>query len=116
MPMASLTSLVVISVADRKLWLDTRGEPVITTTPNGVENANRWGWTEAIAVAAPSVEVIANELENHAHAYSYQTGRGSTYLGCRCRAKPEKRSPAPDDAWLNLHRAQVIADLLRDQP
>lgn len=34
----------------RKLWIDTLGEPVITTTPNGVNNAKRWGWTEAVAV------------------------------------------------------------------
>ena len=31
----------------RKLWIDTRGEPVITTTPNGERNARRWGWVEA---------------------------------------------------------------------
>lgn len=41
----------------RQLWIDTRGEPVITTTPNGVRNAKRWGWVEAVAVpqdAAPT--------------------------------------------------------------
>lgn len=31
----------------RKLWIDTRGEPVITTAPNGERNARRWGWVEA---------------------------------------------------------------------
>lgn len=35
---------------DRKLWLDTRGVPVITTSPNGERNARRWGWTPAVAV------------------------------------------------------------------
>ena len=35
----------------RKLWLDTSGLPVITTTPNGERNAARWGWTPAAAVA-----------------------------------------------------------------
>ena len=30
----------------RKLWIDTRGEPVITTAPNGERNARRWGWVE----------------------------------------------------------------------
>ncbi|MEV8177218.1 hypothetical protein AB0O99_04120 [Cellulosimicrobium funkei] len=34
----------------RRLWIDTTGQPVITTTPNGVKNATRWGWTEAKAV------------------------------------------------------------------
>jgi hypothetical protein len=37
-------------VTDRRLWIDTTGQPVITTTPNGVKNARRWGWTEAQAV------------------------------------------------------------------
>lgn len=43
----------------RQLWIDTRGEPVITTTPNGVRNAKHWGWVEAVAVpqgAAPEPE------------------------------------------------------------
>ena len=34
----------------RKLWLDTRGVPVITTAVNGERNAERWGWTPATAV------------------------------------------------------------------
>ena len=34
---------------DRKLWLDTRGVPVVTTSPNGERNARRWGWTPAVA-------------------------------------------------------------------
>ena len=34
----------------RELWLDTMGEPVITTTSNGRKNAIYWGWTPAIAV------------------------------------------------------------------
>ena len=34
----------------RKLWIDTRGEPVITTAPNGERNARRWGWVEAEAI------------------------------------------------------------------
>ena len=34
----------------RKLWIDTCGEPVITTTQMGERNAKRWGWIEAEAV------------------------------------------------------------------
>ena len=37
-------------MSDRRLWIDTTGEAVITTTPNGTRNARRWGWTEAQAV------------------------------------------------------------------
>jgi hypothetical protein len=37
-------------MSDRRLWIDTTGKPVITTTPNGAKNARRWGWTEAQAV------------------------------------------------------------------
>ena len=37
-------------MSTRELWLDTQGEPVITTTSNGRKNAARWGWTPAIAV------------------------------------------------------------------
>lgn len=40
---------------NRKLWLDTRGVPVITTTKNGEANAIRWGWTEARAVPADAL-------------------------------------------------------------
>lgn len=42
--------------ASRKLWLDTSGLPVITTTPNGKCNAARWGWTPAVAVAEGSLD------------------------------------------------------------
>jgi len=41
---------------NRKLWLDTRGQPVITTTANGERNALRWGWTPAVAVAKGSLD------------------------------------------------------------
>ena len=34
----------------KKLWIDTCGEPVITTTQRGERNAERWGWIEAEAV------------------------------------------------------------------
>ena len=37
-------------MSERELWLDTRGEPVITTTSKGRQNALYWGWTPAIAV------------------------------------------------------------------
>ena len=40
----------------RKLWLDTSGLPVITTTPNGERNATRWGWTPAVAVAKGAID------------------------------------------------------------
>jgi hypothetical protein len=38
----------------RKLWIDSTGEPVVTTTLNGEKNAAFWGWTEARAVPADS--------------------------------------------------------------
>lgn len=49
---------------DRKLWLDTRGVPVITTSPNGERNARRWGWTPAVASAVTEGDIarIAAEL------------------------------------------------------
>lgn len=33
-----------------RLWIDTRGVPVITTTAKGARNAEYWGWTPATAV------------------------------------------------------------------
>lgn len=48
---------------DRKLWLDTRGVPVITTSPNGECNARRWGWTPAVASAVSEGD-IARIVEN----------------------------------------------------
>lgn len=48
---------------DRKLWLDTRGVPVITTSPNGERNARRWGWTPAVASAVTEGD-IAHLVEN----------------------------------------------------
>lgn len=47
---------------NRRLWLDTRGLPVITTTSNGERNAVRWGWTPATARPLPTREQIADEL------------------------------------------------------
>jgi len=38
----------------RKLWIDSTGEPVVTTTLNGEKNAAFWGWTEARAVPVDS--------------------------------------------------------------
>lgn len=32
------------------LWIDTRGEPVVTHSANGEKNALRWGWVRATAV------------------------------------------------------------------
>lgn len=48
---------------DRKLWLDTRGVPVITTSPNGERNARRWGWTPAVA-STVTEEDITRIVEN----------------------------------------------------
>jgi len=68
-------------MSNRRLWIDTTGEPVITTTPNGVKNARRWGWTEAQAVPIDDAdhekavrERIARDIEAHA-ATDYQTRR-----------------------------------------
>ena len=47
---------------NRRLWLDTRGIPVTTTTRNGENNAIRWGWTPATARPLPTKEEIAEEL------------------------------------------------------
>ena len=38
-------------VSKRKVWLDTLGQPVITSTPDGEDNARRWGWAPAVAIA-----------------------------------------------------------------
>ena len=55
----------------RKLWIDTRGEPVITTAPNGERNARRWGWVEAEAIPKgdltacptnPKVDALRDDL------------------------------------------------------
>lgn len=61
-------------VTDRRLWIDTTGQPVITTTPNGVKNARRWGWTEAQAVPIDDAdhekavrERIARDIEELEH-------------------------------------------------
>ena len=48
---------------DRKLWLDTGGVPVITTSPNEERNARRWGWTPAVASAVSEGD-IARIVEN----------------------------------------------------
>lgn len=46
-----MTTADPFTKAERILWLDKRGEPVITTTANGKRNALRWGWTPAVAIA-----------------------------------------------------------------
>lgn len=52
----------------RRLWLDTRGQPVITTTPNGKRNARYWGWTPAVAVAKDALRTIDMILDDEAVA------------------------------------------------
>ena len=58
----------------RRLWIDTKGQPVITTTPNGISNATRWGWTPAVAVASeqanrePSDAAVEAAARAMAHA------------------------------------------------
>ena len=47
---------------NRRLWLDTRGIPVITTTSNGENNAVQWGWTPATAQPLPTREEIAEAI------------------------------------------------------
>ena len=47
---------------NRKLWLDKRGVPVITTTRNGEKNAVYWGWTPATAHALPTRDQIARAI------------------------------------------------------
>lgn len=66
-----------------------------------------------VATEIPTAETLADLLREHRHAYSYTTGRGSRYIGCACGATPEKRSPAPDDAWLALHQAQELLKCLK---
>ena len=44
---------------DRKLWLDTRGVPVITTSPDGERNARRGGWTPAVASAVSEGDIAS---------------------------------------------------------
>lgn len=74
----------------RQLWIDTRGEPVITTTPNGTRNAKRWGWIEAVAVpsaAAPAeTEALARAwdegaLWRHKASGFHTNGRGLFHDG-----------------------------------
>lgn len=48
---------------NRKLWLDKRGVPVITTTRNGENNAVRWGWTPATARPLPDKEEVIDLLK-----------------------------------------------------
>lgn len=52
--------------AERQLWLDTRGVPVITTTLNGERNAIRWGWTAAVAVAYEELAAHTAEAKRQA--------------------------------------------------
>lgn len=47
---------------NRKLWLDKRGVPVITTTSNGENNAVHWGWTPATARPLPTRGEIAEAI------------------------------------------------------
>ena len=37
---------------ERKLWIDKQEKPVITWTSSGDRNAERWGWTPAVAIPA----------------------------------------------------------------
>ena len=47
---------------NHKIWIDTRGLPVITTTRNGENNAVYWGWTPATARPLPTRDEIAEAI------------------------------------------------------
>lgn len=59
-------------MSKRKLWIDTTGQPVITTTANGVSNARRWGWVEgeALPVSGLARERAAARREGQAEAWA----------------------------------------------
>lgn len=75
----------------RQLWIDTRGEPVITTTQNGVRNAERWGWVAAVAV--PSAAAPA-ETE-----YRVEPDRNYVYW----------RDPV-EGCWVSFKRADCVGE------
>lgn len=60
---------------NRRLWLDTRGLPVITTTSNGERNAARWGWTPATARPLPTSDEIEQAVNDSADFLDWETCR-----------------------------------------
>jgi len=43
----------------RQLWIDTQGQPAVTTTPKGERNAVRWGWIRAVAMTKAECDLLA---------------------------------------------------------
>ena len=82
----------------RRLWIDTKGQPVITTTPNGVSNATRWGWTPAVAVASEQAEAIDRMGPAAGCAYCVGAGGYEDYDGewreCSCQQADRESSDA----------------------
>ena len=48
---------------DRKLWIDDYGTPIVTFSPNGEHDPQRWGWVEAVAVPKDNEVYLAKVLQ-----------------------------------------------------
>lgn len=66
-------------MSERELWVDTEGQPVVTTTRNGHKNAVRWGWTPATAYP------YTTRLQGLSDAWQegYNTGKRDVMAGIR---------------------------------
>ena len=56
---------------ERKLWIDRRGEPVVTSSITGHRNAERWGWSPAVAI--PDYEIPETQAETLADRDKWAT-------------------------------------------
>src|SRR5690606_41471080 len=69
----------------RQLWIDTQGQPVVTTTPNGERNAARWGWIRAVAMTKVEYDLLAPDPtgpdEREALDYTDIANRGQAETG-----------------------------------
>ena len=92
----------------RRLWIDTRGLPVITTTSNGENNAVRWGWTPATARPLPTLEEIADTIYKHAGTFTEALGGPVT---CRDCGTPIDGCDFDND--LPSHQADAVLALLK---
>ena len=90
----------------RQLWIDTQGQPVVTTTPNGERNAARWGWIRAVAITKVEYDLLAPDLTGHDEWDELARVLCDAHRGDGCKSWDDE-----EQAWRDTYRDMADAVL-----